>query len=563
MLTDFEKFDLTLKGKNYMNINSRANAFVVSAMALSSLLTVRAQEVDVDALTGALNAEIETVGGEKEDSTGKTGEDAASNVAVVTAEGKGDTKKDAKLAAFRAAVEKAVGVYVDAESLMENSELIKDRVNTISNADIQKYETLKESQMKSGMYFCQIKAWVEKKAIAPKFADVFPAAFKDVREAAETIHVIKITKQAREGDAASLMTAAIADVDPMRNWVRLSVAKGESLRQVTEFPANNSEKVEVAEVAGKGLYAVRYSMKIDEDAYFKGFLPHFKQTLEKMQVGGAEEATLSSSPLGAGGYLSGASISQSEAGDVILMTSVGASQTLPSDLQVFDPHRYAYVGHTYFVNPVSLEGFPGSTISGGPIGRGTGGNPSHFMFDRSKGLSKIQSDRTYNLWLMDKMNKRKTVVQCSAYKVPAKALTAYWKGVFGGLDSEYVMGNAKRFAINDVCEQVEIALIDARGDQIAVRKDRVPGLLLVNGLWSDSALMARECWERCNVFNSFFVRPMFVARLPWARKENIFATEVQRDAFFALTDEELSEVAQVEIRFAGGKKAKDVFRDAK
>lgn len=97
-----------------------------------------------DALMATLNAEIKKVDGEKNDaapqkaasfkkdvaeesaeeetpSAAELRETKTPDEAVVTAVGKGETKEEAKLAAFRAAVEKAVGVYVDAESLMENS----------------------------------------------------------------------------------------------------------------------------------------------------------------------------------------------------------------------------------------------------------------------------------------------------------------------------------------------------------------------------------------------------------------------------------------------------------
>ena len=371
-----------------MNRNSCTNAFVIFTLALGTLFAAQAQEVDADALMATLNAEIKKVDdGEKDaapqkvasvkdDVAEESAEEATSraaepretkalNEAVVTAVGKGETKEEAKLAAFRAAVEKAVGIYVDAESLMENSELIKDRVNTISNADIKKYETLKESRMKSGMYFCQIKAWVEKKAIAPKFADVFPAAFADVSEAAETIHVQKVTRAKRSTDAASLMTGALENVDRMRNWVRLSVVKGKGLEEVSKIKQYRGRDLDVAEVPGKGLYAVRYSMKIDEDAYFKGFVPHFKQTLEKMQEGEAEEgAVLSSGPVP---YLQERDVSETADGSKLVMTGIGC---VLSDNSLRPFVGMERIGGTYFVDPIVLSEFPG--VSGGGNARRNG-----------------------------------------------------------------------------------------------------------------------------------------------------------------------------------------------
>lgn len=568
-----------------MNRNSCANAFLISTLALG-LFAAQAQEVDADVLMATLNAEIKKVDGEKKDAASQkvaSSEKAVSeesageatslvtepreakdpNEAVVTAVGKGETKEEAKLAAFRAAVEKAVGVYVDAESLMENSELIKDRVNTISNADIQKYETLKESRMKSGMYFCQIKAWVEKKAIAPKFADVFPAAFANVSEAAETIHVQKVTRAKRSTDAASLMTGALENVDRMRNWVRLSVVKGKGLEEVTKIRQYRGRDLDVAEVPGKGLYAVRYSMKIDEDAYFKGFVPHFKQTLEKMQEGEAEEgAALSSAPVS---NLQECDVSETADGSKLVMTGVGCGLS-DNALRPFVGNNN--IGGTYFVDPVALSEFPGI-----PVDRAAWrGRDGGFMFDDRKGLAKVREDRTYNIWLLDKMNKSKSLIRCSAYKIPAAALRAYWKILYcEGMDSPWASKgefNGEDLKIHD---NVEVVLLDEEGEEIAVRIDRVPAILLSSGYTNGKmdqllscdglrslpgSVMRHELWKNVNVFETFFIRPMFSSKDQYRNDNNFYSTEIQRDVYFPLTDAQLAEVKQVKVRFVSRRKAK-------
>ena len=448
-----------------------------------------------------------------------------SKVIVVPAMGKGETKEEAKLAAFRAAVERAVGVWVDAESLMQNSEMLKDRVNTISNADIKRYETVKEGRLKSGLYACQIKAWVEKKAITPKFADVFPATFKDIGEAAGTLHAQRITRQDRAKDAAALMTAELEGVNRMRNWTRLSIVKGRELEEV-----KNSGGLNGTDAIGKGMYSVQYSMTIDDDAYFRGFLPHFKTMLSNMQEGeAAEGVTLSS------GLVSGHAGMGGRGGNVS--------------------------GNTYFVNQIMLSGFPGSAIGGkggNPI-RGKGGNPEHFMFDQYRGLSSVQGERTFNIWVLDKMNKDRTVVRCSAYKVPISALYAYWKSIYGELDSTYAMKSKNNLNMR-MYEQVEVVLLDEDDDEIAVRVDRVPTMLLTSGReFTDRDIQdcrmrgdARVLWEKSNVFNSFFVRPMFAHDLGGGRCA--YSTEIQRKVYFPLTDSQLGRVKKVKVRFVGGKR---------
>jgi len=443
------------------------------------------------------------------------------SVVVVTVTGKGETKDEAKRTAFRVAVEKAVGAWIDAESIMKNNELLKNCVNKISNADIKRCETLDERKESSGLYVCKIKAWVEKKAIAPKFQSVFPAAFKDIGEAAETIHAHRITRQERAKDAASLMAAALDGVDRMRNWTRLSVVKGKALEEVKKIGDQD-----VAEVPGKGLYSVRYSITVDMDAYFKGFLPHFKEMLSKMQEGESDEdVVLSSGPVA--GY----------AGNGGMGGNAG--------------------GHTYFVDHVALSGFPGAAIGGI---RGKGGNPEFFMFDQYKGLTKVQDERTFNIWLLDKMNKDRTVVRCSAYKVPASALRAYWKSLYGELDSSYAMKGSNDFKMRSH-EKVEVVLLDEEGEEIAAQVDNAPAMLLASGFeFNDKAVQrdhstdayVRKMWEKSNVFNSFFIRPMFAHDLGLGRFG--YSPEIQRDVYFPLTDSQLGRVKKVKVRYVGGRK---------
>lgn len=473
-----------------------------------------------------------------------------SKVIVVPAMGKGETKEEAKLAAFRAAVERAVGVWVDAESIIKNSEMLKDRVNTISNADIKRYETIKEGRLKSGLYACQIKAWVEKKAITPKFADVFPAAFADVGEEASTIHVQKVTRAKRSGDAASLMTAELEGINRMRNWVRLSVTKGKGLEEVKKIKLSGRD-TDVREVSGKGLYSVRYSMTIDDAAYFKGFLPHFKEMLTKMQEGEAEEdVVLTSSSFDVRNARLYGCVENDGNGRVILATDNG-NYDLPQDIKPY-VSGLGKVGRTYFVDPIALSGFPGVASSESLGWSDTGSNGS-FMFDQYDAAGvKIKGKRSCNIWLLDKMNKGRTSVRCSAYKVPTSALTAYWKNLFGGnIDSSGCM----TFRTH---EKIEVVLLDGDGEEIAARiDDHVPVTLLANGPVSGGG---RCPWRSLNVFNSFFVRPMFVNYSlfpdPHGRDNGTmcYSTEIQREVYFPLTDSQLEKVKKVKVRFVGGKR---------
>ena len=516
----------------------KIKSFMISIIALGTLFVVQAQQ----ALNSTRNAEISQID-EKEKRETKTtpktesvdkdetslskpqpkpqrkkvsrpvldesGERATkdSKVVVVTAFGKGETKEEARKNAFRSAIEKAIGVYVDAESMMQNYEMVKDRVNTISNADITKCETLKEGRLESGGYGVQIRATVEKKAITPKFKDVFPAAFADVEGVASSIHAEIVTAATRSTDAASLMKAAIGDVDRMRDWVRLSVVKGMGLRRVKDDGNSGTE-------SSKSRYAVRYSMKVDKEAYFKGFLPHFKQVLGKMQIGEANEDVL----------LSAKSLTQ------------------------YEQQNLARNGDALFVNPVSLSGFPDSARVEEDSWKG-------FMFDHVKGLAKVKDDHSCNIWLLDRMNKDMTAVRCSAYKVPVAALHAYWKTVHGELASGYVCRKPVNALGWRPFQKVEIVLKDKDGEEISATTDIVPTTLLTGGFVPRTLRSVNELWLSADHFNSFFVRPLFSCHTgPRVNDNPAYSSEIQRDAFLYLTVAQLAEVKHVEVRFVGGKK---------
>ena len=515
---------------NNMNPKFYVSMAVAISLGVASLARAQDAEVDADALINSLEEEISKIDERESKETpqalsaapGEAGQNESqpksrrkeasqsqarvedesgalatkdSKVVVVTASGKGKTKDEARKNAYRTAIEKAVGVYVDAESLMQNYEMVKDRVNTISNADIKECETLEEKPLESGGFSVKIKATVAKKAITPKFKDVFPAAFADVGGIASGLHAKKVTAATRSKDAAALMTAALGDVDRMKNWIRLSVVEGKELRPIKNNGKTRNEP-------GKSPYAIRYSLKVDKDAYFKGFVPHFKEVLSKMQLGAADE-------------------------DVLLHAS---------SLSQNDQQRIATLTHTIFANPVSLSGFPRASIKGrNPAAGG-------FMYER-EGLAKVQDDRSYNIWLIDYMNKDMSVVRCSAYKVPDAALRAYWKIVYGDLDSSYVCQKAPNELGWKAFQKIEIVLLDKDGEEIAATTDVVPTAFLTGGFIPTARSDIRELWGKANTFDSFLIRPLFGF-------DGGYSSEIQREAGVFLSDAQLAEVKRVEVRFS-------------
>ena len=95
----------------------------------------------------------------------------------VVVQGKGKTKEAALRSAFRQAVWKTVGTWVDSKTrIEENRAKVIAQVETITDADIRKYEIM-DTQQQGDTIVVKVKVSVSKKQIAPKFAKVFPEVF--------------------------------------------------------------------------------------------------------------------------------------------------------------------------------------------------------------------------------------------------------------------------------------------------------------------------------------------------------------------------------------------------
>ena len=100
---------------------------------------------------------------------------AAVDTSTVKVQGRGvgATKEAALKDAYRDAIERAVGLYVDAEQMVKNDKLVNDQILTQSNAYIEKYDVVKESET-DGLFTVRIIAIVRKTALAKKLGDVMP-----------------------------------------------------------------------------------------------------------------------------------------------------------------------------------------------------------------------------------------------------------------------------------------------------------------------------------------------------------------------------------------------------
>lgn len=84
------------------------------------------------------------------------------NLVTVEAKGQGESVEAAKRDAVRNAIKKAVGELVDAKTLVENDELVKDNILTLSNAMVEKADYGDAKSVGDGLFEIPVTAVVKK-----------------------------------------------------------------------------------------------------------------------------------------------------------------------------------------------------------------------------------------------------------------------------------------------------------------------------------------------------------------------------------------------------------------
>ena len=134
----------------------------------------------------------------------------------VCGKGTGTDKTEALKDAYRDAVERAVGLYVDAEQMMKNEKLVTDQILTQSNAYIEKYEIASENKSANGLVTVNILAEVRKSALTKKLSDVMPTVTVDVSAASRNAHAQAVTEAKMRDDALALIKNELSGFDPIR-----------------------------------------------------------------------------------------------------------------------------------------------------------------------------------------------------------------------------------------------------------------------------------------------------------------------------------------------------------
>ena len=132
---------------------------------------------------------------------------ADNEIVSIAAKGYGTTPESARLAAGRAAIEQVVGQLVDAETLVENDELVKDKILAYSAAVLDGVEAVgKPQKTEDGLFCVSVLARVRKTKIAERLkAENVPV--KVGSEFSDVVDRVQSAKDREEGAREMLAKA--------------------------------------------------------------------------------------------------------------------------------------------------------------------------------------------------------------------------------------------------------------------------------------------------------------------------------------------------------------------
>lgn len=203
-----------------------------------------------------------------------TTEDASSEnkkTIDVAATGVGTTSEAALDNAFRNAVENAVGLYVDAHTMVQNDQVLQDKVFTHSNGFVEKYDKISEKKRSDGLYEIRINVLVRKNQLID---EVKAANITLTKVDTSSLYAKIVTQNQSTKDAKTLLADAIS---------RLHFPVAMLKARIT---ADEPKLLEKSDQTAKVQWPLEIS--IDESAYFQKIVPALQQVLKQIAVKRAE-----------------------------------------------------------------------------------------------------------------------------------------------------------------------------------------------------------------------------------------------------------------------------------
>ena len=126
---------------------------------------------------------------------------------IVIARGNGESADEALRDAMSQAIQQVVGTMVDADTLVQNDEIISEKVLTYADGMISKYDIINPAaKQKNGLYSISIKAVVQQKKVHERLvsAEIIKVKVSNTTDIEEQIKAAKFAASVKASQSSKL-----------------------------------------------------------------------------------------------------------------------------------------------------------------------------------------------------------------------------------------------------------------------------------------------------------------------------------------------------------------------
>jgi len=343
----------------------------------------------------------------------------AAGIVKVAGRGVGSDRTAALNDAYRDAVERAVGMYVDAEQMVKNDELVNDKILTHSDAYIEKCDVVKETK-DEGLVTVKVLAVVRRGKLTKRMTEVMPPNTVNLGRELKDLHAQMVTKEKCAVDGKALMENVLMGVNPLRQLYTVDIV---------------SPKPHIVESKTPGKVWLNYLFRIqaDRDKYLSEFLPPLQKVLGQISTAPARSVRLNRLTFNSvhdydqgrerTAYLQGPGTVLFEESERHYGGMFGESVVLAGDLDVLGKVKCP----AFFLRPGMCNPFPGTSEMMQLSFR----EPSGYRHDEclKQGVS---------IRVIDKLNESLTACKATDYVVDAESAKAIiaWQRNLGAFDQQ-------------------------------------------------------------------------------------------------------------------------------
>jgi len=206
----------------------------------------------------------------------------AEELITVTVSGYGATPEAAERSALQKAVRKAVGEMVDAETIAQNGELIKDKVLSYSDGFVQSKKTISgpEKDEDLGLFSIVIEAKVMPKKLAAKLEE---SKITTSAVAGEDIWAQSVSKISNVFEGREMLAKLVnEEIIPARLLMARLISPGPNGKPLYDDEAKIEQKIDYDAETVEMTYMVEMSW--DREAYLESIVPKMTSLLDKLAV---------------------------------------------------------------------------------------------------------------------------------------------------------------------------------------------------------------------------------------------------------------------------------------